>query len=371
MSFLSKGTGELIAVYPGEPGRDYTKITEGDQGRPYINGVCNYTYLKPGEYTAVTIATSYGNWSEKSVTTNTSRKVVVVDKKSDISSLTIPQINGKSTIEGNTISIPIPASIYNTAKIYTIFTLNSDLAKLVFNGVVVNSGDSLDFSSVPTIAVRPNNGPDKVYNVTLVSTPVSTAKSFIYYGIKAAKNVLKTEGVIDEANKTISLIIPFGTKVVNPTSAELLVHEFIVSTDAKVFIGSVQQKTGVIPKINLTNPITYTVQALDLSTQNYVVTATLDQALKSFKIPSLEKNPMTFDYAAGTIVIKVFAGTVVNALVAEMTGIENSNVTFGASNTAFVNGVTAIDFTSPVVFTITGKGDNTQIKTITVSVVEV
>ncbi len=363
MKFVSKGSGEHLAVFPGDIGKDYSKKAEGDIGFAYTNGVYEYTYLMPGEYTAVTIATSYGNWSEKTITTTSSKKVVVVDKRNTISNLSIPQINGSAAIVGNTISIPVPASVFSITRLYTTFKLSSDSSKLIFNGQVVKSGDSLNFSSQPTIAVRPYNGPDKVYTVSLVSSPVSNAKSVLEYGIKATANVLKTPAVIDETNKTIRVIFAFGTKLTSVTP------EFKLSTDAKAYVGATVQKT-LVTKANLIAPLTFTVEALDLSRQDYVITASTDIAVKTFDITNVASS-ITLDYAAGTVGIAVFKNSDITKLIPAMTGIENSTVTFGDANTAFVSGVTAIDFTNPVTFTIKGKGDTAQVKTIVVTVTKV
>jgi len=81
-------------------------------------------------------------------------------------------------------------------------------------------------------------------------------------------------GIIDEVNHTISLIVPFGTDV------KSLVPTITVS-----------EKSSVVPNsgtaVDFTNPVTFTVTAEDGSTQDYIATVLISSPLPDTEPPSI------------------------------------------------------------------------------------
>ncbi|MGA2781489.1 MAG: hypothetical protein ABSF13_06155 [Smithella sp.] len=90
-------------------------------------------------------------------------------------------------------------------------------------------------------------------------TPASSAKAITAYSLNGVV------GTIDEAAKTISVIMPSGTDLNG------LIATF-TTTGFNVKVGSTVQKSGTTPNDFTTNPMTYKVTAEDGSTQDYTVT---------------------------------------------------------------------------------------------------
>jgi DNA-binding beta-propeller fold protein YncE len=99
-------------------------------------------------------------------------------------------------------------------------------------------------------------------------------------------------GAINESNHTIAVTVPYGTNVTN------LVATFS-TTGQSVKIGSNVQKSGETAN-NFSSPVTYTVVAADSSTQNYVVTVTLEPAPQM--VVQIE-GPTTIPSGTGSVTI--------------------------------------------------------------------
>jgi hypothetical protein len=86
----------------------------------------------------------------------------------------------------------------------------------------------------------------------------SSAKAITAFSLNGAA------GTINETGKTIAVTMPFGTDVTS------LVATF-TTTGASVKVGSTVQTSGTTAN-SFTNPVTYTVTAVNASTQDYTVT---------------------------------------------------------------------------------------------------
>ena len=107
----------------------------------------------------------------------------------------------------------------------------------------------------------------------------SAAKSITSFKFSALTPV--ANGTVTEANKTITVLVPNGT----PLTA--LVPAVQVSEKA-----SISPLSGTAQ--NFTNPVKYTVTAEDGSTQDYIVTVMIDQAV-SFTITNLSTTALQQD----------------------------------------------------------------------------
>jgi hypothetical protein len=96
-------------------------------------------------------------------------------------------------------------------------------------------------------------------------------------------------GTINEAAKTISVIVPYGSDVTG------LVATF-TTTGATVKVNALTQISGQTPQ-NFTIPVSYVVWAVDSTYATYVVTVTLDAG--SFKLPDTGQT-LCYD-AAGSV----------------------------------------------------------------------
>lgn len=166
-------------------------------------------------------------------------------------------------------------------------------------------------------------------------TPSST-KAITAYSLDGAS------GTIDASARTIAVTKPFGTDLT------ALVATY-TTTGESVAVGQTPQ-TSAVTENDFSADLVYTVTAADDTTTTYTVTVTVTPAdAKTITTFSVNGAAGTVDEQAGTILVPMLAGADVTALVA----------TFSTTGT-FVDvgavpqesGVTANDFTNPVVYTV-------------------
>ncbi|WCL49062.1 choice-of-anchor D domain-containing protein [Leptospira sp. GIMC2001] len=135
----------------------------------------------------------------------------------------------------------------------------------------IASGQSANFSvsfnpitagfKTATMVVESNDPSKPTYSVGLQGHAGSSNKSITSFTINSPTTI----GTI--VGHDISLSVPFGTNVTN------LVTSFTF-TGVQVRVGGITQTSGVTIN-NFTNPIVYSVQAQDGTTQNYTVSVTV------------------------------------------------------------------------------------------------
>jgi hypothetical protein len=177
----------------------------------------------------------------------------------------------------------------------------------------------------------------------------STAKAITAFSLNGV------DGTINQTDKTIAVTLPTGTSVT------ALVATF-TTTGASVEVNSTVQTSGTTAN-DFTNPVVYTVTAIDATTQDYTVTVTV--VGKSITAFSLNGVDGTINQTAKTIAVTLPTGTAVTALVATFTTTGSKVDIDGTQQTS---GTTANDFTSPVVYTVTGVDATTQDYTVTVTI---
>ncbi|MFC4602066.1 DUF5018 domain-containing protein, partial [Cohnella hongkongensis] len=166
-----------------------------------------------------------------------------------------------------------------------------------------NSGVARNFTNPVTYTVTAADGSTQNYTVT-VNVAASPAKEITAFSFATPS----AAGTINEASRTITITVPYGTDVTSLTPT-------ITHTGA-----SISPTSGVAR--NFTNPVTYTVTAADGSTQNYTVTvnvaASPAKAITafSFATPSAAG---TINEASRTITITVPYGTDVTSLTPTIT----------------------------------------------------
>ena len=167
-------------------------------------------------------------------------------------------------------------------------------------------------------------------------------------------------GTIDEDDHTIDLTVPYGTSVT------ALVASF-TTTGASVAVGATPQVSGVTAN-DFSSPVTFTVTAVNTSTQDYVVTVTVAPSpAKAITAFSFASPPATgvIDETLHTVALAVPYGTNVSALVATFST-TGASVTVGA--VPQVSGLTPNDFTTPVTYTVTAADGTTQAYAVTVTI---
>ena len=158
------------------------------------------------------------------------------------------------------------------------------------------------------------------------------------------------DGTIDSENKTVRLDFPEGTDVTHLTPT------ITVSTYA-----TIEPESGV-PQ-DFTNPVYYTVTAMNGTTAQYMVEAVVhdaenEKSILSFRFDALDKDG-NIDEVARRIAFVLPAETDVTQLVPTIEVSEGATV-------EPASGV-AQDFTNPVSYTVTAQNGTTAVYTVTVN----
>ncbi|MDP2217702.1 MAG: PGF-pre-PGF domain-containing protein [Methanolobus sp.] len=250
-----------------------------------------------------------------------------------------PDVVGVINEASKTITLTVPYGTDVTALVPTIVHTGASISP--------NTGVARNFTNPVTYTVTAADGTTQSYTVTVTvaPSPAKSITSFRFNGLDP--DVI---GTINEASRTITLTVPYGTDVTAlvPT---------IVHTGA-----SISPDSGIARSFS--SPVTYTVTAADRTTQSYTVTVTVApspaKSITSFRFNSFDPDVVgVINEASRTITLTVPYGTDVTALVPTI-------VHTGASVSP--NTGVARNFTNPVTYTVTAADGTTQSYTVTVTV---
>ena len=201
------------------------------------------------------------------------------------------------------------------------------------------SGEQQDFSSPVVYTVTAADGSTKTYTVTVI-VAANAAKDISSFTIQNTDP--QSLGVV--GSNTIAVTVPYNTDVTS------LVPE--------ISITGVSISPASLEPVNFTNPVVYTVTAANGTTKNYTVTVTIS--------PSPAKDITKFTlcgidgYAEpdNTIGITVPYNTDITSLmpVISITGVSVSPAS-----------LEPVNFTNPVVYTVTAANGTTKNYTVTVT----
>lgn len=173
-------------------------------------------------------------------------------------------------------------------------------------------------------------------------------------GADDEKAILKFEvndviGTVDESSKIVVLDFPAGTDVSHLTPT------ITISTYA-----TIEPESGV-PQ-DFTNPVYYTVTAMNGTTAQYMVEAVVhdadnEKSIRSFVIDDVEG---VIDEFSKTVTVQMPQGTDVTELVPTIEVSEGATVSPASGE--------AQDFTNPVSYTVTAQNGTTAVYTVTVIV---
>ena len=202
--------------------------------------------------------------------------------------------------------------------------------------------------------VAPNVGPSS--SKRLMTFAVRTP-----YVTDTGSGARTVSGVIDENNHTVTVDAPGGSDV----SSTWANFSF---TGKSLLVNGTAQQSGVTLN-DFTAPVTYTVVAADDSTQDYTVTVNVApnnwKTITAFDFIGVDDVVEIVQSPYYTIAAQVPWGTDVTALVAAFTATGPLVTVNGVSQES---GVTANDFTEPVVYRVTAADDTYRDYTMTVTV---
>ena len=173
----------------------------------------------------------------------------------------IPALTGSYSVisdngTGNNITVILPYGTTNRTALTPTFTLADGATCLPASNIQQDFTDPVDYT------VTAQDGTTKTYHVTVHSERKMLTFSWV------SPNGVTSNAVINEANHTVALKVPYGTE------RNGLIPTCSVSTGASVSpISNTAQ--------NFTNPVTYTVTGEDGGTQDYQVTVTNEAPIVS------------------------------------------------------------------------------------------
>jgi cysteine-rich repeat protein len=283
---------------------------------------------------------------------------------------------GFTTVNNPTLGMDVAAAINGTSIAATVpygTDVTSLVASFMSTGVTVKVGAVVqasgvtanNFTSVVTYTVTAADNSTVNYTVTVTVAP-STSKDITSFVFTDATNPAVGSDVIAAINgTTIAATVPFGTDV------SALVATF-ATTGMTVKVAGVAQTSGITAN-NFTSAVAYTVTAADNSTKTYTVTVTIapssSKDITSFAFQSTDNPALGTDVTAtinGTsIAATVPNGTDVTALVATFA---TTGATVKVGSVVQASGITANNFTTAVMYTVTAADNSTKTYTVTVTI---
>jgi hypothetical protein len=200
---------------------------------------------------------------------------------------------------------------------------------------------------------------DYVVTVTVTPAVLSSIKSITAYSFVGFPG---SPGAVNEAAKSIAVVLPTGTVVTALTAN-------FTTVAPGVKIGAAVQTSGGAPANNFTTPQTYRVTAADASFVDYVVTVTIAgnsaKAITAYSFIGYPDSPGTINEALKTIAVTMLPGTNVTALTANYTT-TGTGVKIGVA-VQTSGGAPTNNFTLPQTYRVTAADSSTADYVVTVT----
>lgn len=276
-----------------------------------------------------------------------------------------PPQTGEAYIDmvSNTVNLEVR---YGSDLSYLIASFSlSEGATATVAGVDQLSGITTnDFTNPITYKITAEDGITVQDWIVTVSVAEADQPMMLSYGFGTPPQT--SEAIIDPVTQTVDIKVEYGTDVTE------LVASFSLPEGASATVGGADQQSGITAN-NFTNPVTYSITAADGTTilewVVNVVVAALNEAdflTFGFGIPP-QTGDAVVNPVAHSVDIEVESETDVTTLTASFTLSDGATVKAGEVDQ--VSGVTTMDFTNPVTYTITASDNETvQDWTVTVEV---
>jgi hypothetical protein len=274
-----------------------------------------------------------------------------------------------AAINGRSISATVPSGTNVSALVATFSTTGTGVS--VAGAPQVSGATPDDFTSPVIYRVTAADGSTQDYAVTVIVAPAG-AKEITAYAFLSASNAGLVASVVATISGTsIAATVPAGSNVTALIATFSTTGASVSVTPAPRAVGGTPQASGVTAN-NFTRPVIYRVTAADGSTQDFTVTVTVApttaKAITAYAFLSANNGELARNAIAtidgATIDMRVPIGTDVTALVATFSTTGASVAVAGAPQTS---GVTANDFSRPVVYRVTAADGSTQDFTVTVT----
>ncbi len=343
----------LIASFVLSPGAT-AKVSNVLQ----VSGVTPNNFTLPVTYVIYAQNGSFINYQVFVIVDPNNQKQLLTFSFDDISPKPVGAIDETNRI----VRIGIPFTV-SRSSLRAFFTVSAN-AMVFVNGVLQESGISINNFSADTVLYRivAQDASIQNYKIVVRNNPIERGKEIISYNFNSTTP--PSIGSIDANTRMITVHVPYNTTV------NSLIATFAASPRAKLTIGAVEQISGVTVN-NFTNPVTILVTAEDATTQSYLVSVVVD--------PSFEKQIIDFKFLS---LVPPVVGIVneltkrVDLTVPYGTDVTNLVATFNTSAKSWArigtifqySGVTANNFTSPLIYQIVAENGTTQDYTVAVTI---
>jgi hypothetical protein len=311
-----------------------------------VSGVTPNNFASPVVYT---VSAADGTTIDYTVTVNVTAMPPVAAGKAFLT-FELAGVSGAINEGTRTISVVLPPDGTDVTTLIATFTVSPGATARVGSTAQTSGLTQNDYTHPVVYTVVASDTTSVTYTVSVaILTAPKLMSEFSFKAIPA-------NGVIDQNAKTISATIPLAASISS------LVASYITTPGAIVKVGSIVQTNGVTPN-DFTNAVVYTVVAPDgLSVDYTVAVSIIPPTFESFFFSSVSVTAV-IDQTVHAIAATVPASTNVSTLVSTFTTTNASLVSVGV--TAQTSAVTPNDFTSAVIYTLTG--DSSQNYTVTVT----
>ena len=249
-------TADQIVVFPGDDMQNYDLRDKSNTGLVVNKKLFTYSYLAPGEYKVVCLASTAGDFAKDLTFDIYSFDITVIDNQTEIDKLSCPaiirdEVFAKRFANDEWLMVLPRSVIYNNREQNIPVTqrlrfyIQSDSTKVLINGNNYSATATYNLSAPLNILVRSNFGTERPYKLFTINYP--RFSSFKLAGVTGTL-------ALDEFDYSISVMnvtLPAGTDVSN------LIPEFTTySADEKVYIGNTEQISEV-STVNFTQNVTY------------------------------------------------------------------------------------------------------------------
>lgn len=228
-----------------------------------VSGTTANDFTNPVTYTVIGADGSTKDYTVTVTLASSSSKDITAFSFTKAANPSLPN-DVTATITGTAITATVPFGTDLTALKATFTTTGASVK--VGTTTQVSGTTANDFTNDVTYVVTAADNSTKSYTVT-VSVADGSSKDITSFAFLMADNAsLPNDVMATITGTTITATVPAGTDLTG------LIATFS-TTGASVEVGTTPQVSGTTPN-DFTNDVTYTVTALDNSTQDYTVTVT-------------------------------------------------------------------------------------------------
>jgi len=374
--YLEKSQGDFLTFFSGlNEGKTYNPddpTVIGANIDPALDSFEVTVYKALGTYSMTLVASSSGNWAEDYEEDVFSIDINVLDRRTGFVSYQIDKTEGMYSEDGTEIyfythdmdDISAKKPNFITASIDAVVTVD-DVVQTAEVTVVDFSSDGTPGEGRPVVyRVLSPNGEYEEFTVKYILSPASSEKQLFSLTSVSWSNTLYELSAEDETNKQVKIIYDSLETI---TGVKMIAN---ATFGAKVYLDG-EEISEDDEKVNLATSTVVTVEAQDLSTQDYDILMYRIESLSTFNLVASDGsdlNPLVTGTIEGnTISLSVLAGTDLTTLVAEFEGISNSIVSLGSVE--LTSGVTAADYSGSPVVEVKAT-DGTIINSFTINITE-